>query len=151
MRVLAGRLRTGLTVLTGTGAGASVVLAFLVVASVFVAVATPRASLAFRTRALQRLVSATAANGRSVIGSLDMQTVGAALGSRTAPAYSGINGKQFGPIGSELKAHLSRAGHPADLRRQLVGCGLELPDGTGGGQERLLRAGTASGRANRPL
>lgn len=112
MRVLAGRIRTGLTVVTGTGAGASVVLAFLVIASVFVAVATPRASLAFRTRALQRLVSATPANGRAVIGGLDMSTVGAALGSPDAAAYSGMNGKQLGPIGSELRAHLRRAGIP---------------------------------------
>lgn len=106
MRALASRLRTGLIVLTGTGAGASIVLALLVLASVFVAMATPRASLGFRTSALRHAIAETPATGRVVTGSLDMPTLGGALGPPNQPAYAGMDATQFGPIGAEIGRHL---------------------------------------------
>ncbi len=111
-RTVVRRVRDGLVIVTGTGAGASFVLALLVLASVFVATATPRASLAFRTRALQQLISATPASGRSVIATMDMPTLGEALGQNGLPAYTGMNGRVLGPVESELGAHLRAAGLP---------------------------------------
>ena len=43
---------------TGTGAAASVALAILVLAGVFIAVAVPRASLGYRTQVVQRIFHA---------------------------------------------------------------------------------------------
>ncbi len=106
------RVRDGLVVVTGTGAGASAVLAALVLASVFVATATPRASLAFRTRALQKIVSATPVAGRSVIATLDMPTLAEATGQNGLPLSTGMNRTVLGPIGSELGSHLRAAGLP---------------------------------------
>jgi putative ABC transport system permease protein len=106
------RIRTGLITVTGTGAGASVVLGLLVVASVFVAVVTPRASLAYRTRALQQALASTPASGRTVITEIDMPTLGEALGAQGEPATSGMGSQQFGAIGAELQRHLHALGVP---------------------------------------
>jgi putative ABC transport system permease protein len=101
-----GRMRAGLITVTGTGAGTSAVLALLVIACVFVCVATPRASLGFRTKALRQLVAATPAAGRAVTGTTGLPTLGGALGPQGQPVYSDIDAAQFGPVGTELTAHL---------------------------------------------
>ncbi|HET9893976.1 MAG TPA: hypothetical protein VFQ44_03490 [Streptosporangiaceae bacterium] len=103
IRTAARRIREGLVCVTGTGAGASVVLALLVLASVFVATVTPRASLAFRTRALRDIVSATSATRRSVSGSISLATLAAA-------DFAGMHGPQFTNIEAELRSNLRAAG-----------------------------------------
>jgi putative ABC transport system permease protein len=112
MRRLAYRIRTGLVAITGTGAGASAVLGLLVIASVFVSMATPRASLAFRTKALQQIFSTTSPNGRTVFASTDMPTLGAALGPDSQPAFNNMNSHQIAPIGAELGRHIRAIGVP---------------------------------------
>lgn len=108
------RIRRGLVGVTGTGAGASVVLAVLVIASVFVSVVTPRASLAYRTKALRQVIAATAPQGRAVTGSVDLPTLGAAIEGGDAPLANGMNSGQFDPILAELARHLRAAGVPVD-------------------------------------
>ncbi len=88
MRKLIRRIRAALVTVTGTGAGASAVLGLLVLASVFVSVVTPRASLAYRTKALRQIVATTPPSGRAIIGSVDMPTFGAALGPADQPAFN---------------------------------------------------------------
>jgi len=130
MRGLVRRIRAGLVTITGTGAGASVVLALLVLASVFISVATPRASLAFRDKALQRLFNSTPPSGRTVYGTTDLPTLGAALGPSGQPAFAGMDGVQFGPIGAELARHLRTAGVPLKSGAQWWGMAtnfLEAP------------------------
>ncbi len=56
--------------LTGTGAAASIALALLAGICVFICIAAPRASLHYRTRALQRLLAATPAAESSLDTSL---------------------------------------------------------------------------------
>jgi len=85
------RIRAGWTMLTGTGAGASAVLALLAVACVFVAVAAPRASLGFRTGALQRVFSTTTAEDRSVVGVMDYGSLFSGLaapGAQTSQVFA---------------------------------------------------------------
>ncbi|HUD35973.1 MAG TPA: hypothetical protein VMR14_03685 [Streptosporangiaceae bacterium] len=112
MRTWARRTREAFVAITGTGAGASAVLALLVLATVFVCVATPRASLSYRTTALRQLIAATPANGQAVVGSVAMPTLGGALGPLGQPDFSSITGLQFGPIGAELARHLRADGLP---------------------------------------
>lgn len=113
MRTVLRRIQAGLVTVTGTGAGASVVLALLVIGSVFVSVVTPRASLAYRTKALRQLIAATPASGRAVIGSIDMPTFGEAFASPGGqPAFSDMNSQQFGPVLAELAGHIRAAGAP---------------------------------------
>jgi putative ABC transport system permease protein len=112
MTELLRRVRTGLVTITGTGAGASVVLALLVLASVFISVVTPRASLAFRDKALRQIFNSTPDSGRTVSGTVDMPTLGAALGPSGQPAFTGMNAVQFGPIARELGRHITAAGVP---------------------------------------
>ena len=109
------RMRRGLVGVTGTGAGASAVLGLLVIASVFVSVVTPRASLAYRTKALRQVIAATPAQGRAVIGSVDLTTLGQTLNSQ-APLANGMNSTQFGPILDEIAGHLRAAGAPIARR-----------------------------------
>lgn len=112
MRTMIRRIRAGLVTVTGTGAGASAVLGLLVLASVFVSVATPRASLAYRSQALRQLIAATPPSGRAIIGSIDMPTFGEALGPADEPLSSTMNGKNFGPVRAELATHIRQAGAP---------------------------------------
>jgi putative ABC transport system permease protein len=112
MRRLIRRMRAGLVTVTGTGAGASAVLGLLVLASVFVSVVTPRASLAYRTKALRQLIAATPPSGRAIIGSIDMPTFGASLGPSDQPAFNNMNGNQFGPVMRELAGHIRAIGAP---------------------------------------
>jgi putative ABC transport system permease protein len=116
MRALLRRIRRGLVTMTGTGAGASAVLGLLVIASVFVSVVTPRASLAYRTKALRQVIAAVSPQGRAVIGSVDMPTLGEALAGAQGPLFNSMNSMQFNPIQAELTANLRTAGVPVDQR-----------------------------------
>jgi putative ABC transport system permease protein len=106
------RIRAGLITATGTAAGPSLVLAFLVVASVFVAIATPRASLAFRTKALQQVIDSTPPAGQTVTASVGMPTFGGALGPIGQPEYNDMNSAAFIPVGNELARHIRALGLP---------------------------------------
>ncbi|MGI9005984.1 MAG: hypothetical protein ACR2FU_07270, partial [Streptosporangiaceae bacterium] len=105
---LSGRtgVRSAVALATGTGAGASVVLAILVLATVFVAVVTPRASVAFRTRALQQVFAATPLLGRSVIASSDFISISNALGAQPGTA-GGVSSDQLAGIGGEVGQNLT--------------------------------------------
>ena len=106
------RIRRGLVSVTGTGAGASAVLALLVIASVFVSVVTPRASLAYRTKALQQVFASTSPQGRAVVGMIDMPSLGDALGGPAGPLFNGMGAPQFNSILAELASNLRAAGVP---------------------------------------
>ncbi len=106
MRAAARRLRAGLTMLTGTAAGASAVLAVLVIASVFVAVALPRASVSFRTRALRQVVAATPPTGRAIVASTDFTTLASALAIAPGPSSPGIGVDEMVAVAGELAASL---------------------------------------------
>jgi putative ABC transport system permease protein len=60
--------------ISGTAAAASLGLAFLVFAAVFISVAIPRASLGQRTQALQRVLTAAPATSTAVLGDLSYTT-----------------------------------------------------------------------------
>jgi putative ABC transport system permease protein len=66
MRHIGGRLRAGFASVTGTGAAASIGLAFLVFTCTFIAAFLPRASFTNRTAALQETFAAAGQLGRSV-------------------------------------------------------------------------------------
>jgi putative ABC transport system permease protein len=106
------RFRGWLVIVTGTGAGASAVLALLVLAAVLVCVATPRASQSYRTQALRQLLATTTSADRAVTGSIDLPTLGGALGPLGSPEFSGMSGPTFGPIGAELAQNLRAKGLP---------------------------------------
>ena len=106
MTAAAARVRAGLTMLTGTAAGASALLAVLVIASVFVAVALPRASVSFRTRALQRIIGATPPTGRAVVASTDFTTLASALAIQPGPSSPGIGVDEVVAVADELAASL---------------------------------------------
>ncbi|HET7014098.1 MAG TPA: hypothetical protein VFI65_09310, partial [Streptosporangiaceae bacterium] len=106
------RIRTGLVTITGTGAGASVVLALLVLATVFVSIATPRASLAYRTKALRQVFSSTSPPGRTVFATIDMPTFGTALGPFGQPEFTGMNGAVIGPVANALERNIKAVGVP---------------------------------------
>jgi putative ABC transport system permease protein len=106
------RTRDWLVIVTGTGTGASAVLALLVLATIFVCVVTPRASLSYRTAALHQLLGASAAADTTVSGSIDLPTLGGALGPLGQPEFTGMTGSTFAPIGTELAGNLRAEGLP---------------------------------------
>src|ERR1700722_1990969 len=110
------KVRTGLAEITGTGAGASAVLALLVIAAVFVLIVTPRASLSYRDAALRQLISSTPSADRTVTGNIDMPILGGALGPLGQPIFGGMTGTNFAPIGAELTQNLMAEGLPIDRR-----------------------------------
>lgn len=112
MRRTPRRIRSGLTTLTGTGAGASAVLALLVIASVFIAVSTPRESLAFRTRALQRVFQAAPVAARSVVATADYTSLSFALGLQPGASGQGISTSQIDAVTSEITRNLAAEGLP---------------------------------------
>jgi putative ABC transport system permease protein len=94
----------------GTGPAAAVALAMLALAGVFVAMAVPRASLGYRTQALQRALRAASSSQTTVIADADM---------------SGLAGGYLRPaVIATAQASLA-----AGLRRD----GLPLAPGTWGG------------------
>ena len=100
------RMRAGLTTLTGTAAGASALLAILVLATVFVAVALPRSSVSFRTRALHQVVANTPPTGRAFVASTDFTTLTSALGIAPGPSSPGIGTDEMVAVADELAASL---------------------------------------------
>jgi putative ABC transport system permease protein len=108
----AGRARAMWTTLTGTGAAVSAVLALMAIAVTFVAVGTPRASLGYRTRALQQLVARTPAEGKSVAGDIDFTTLSLGLGTTDGEAASQIFPGEIQTMAGELAANLRKLGLP---------------------------------------
>ena len=106
MIAASGRLRAGLTMLTGTAAGASALLAVLVLACVFVAVALPRASVSFRTRALHQIVANTPPTGRAFVATTDFTTLASALGIQPGPSSPGIGTDEMIAVAQELAGSL---------------------------------------------
>jgi putative ABC transport system permease protein len=64
--------KPALSVVTGTGAAASLALAMLVLVCTFVAVAVPRASLDYRTQALQRIFRSASSAQTAVVADADI-------------------------------------------------------------------------------
>jgi putative ABC transport system permease protein len=91
--------------LTGTGAAASIGLALLAGVCVFVCVAAPRASLQFRTRALQQVLATVSATTSSISASLDASDMTVALGRR-------LQASDVAAARAELTQHLRRFGLP---------------------------------------
>ncbi len=114
MRTALARLRAGLATATGTGAGASLVLALLVIATVFVAVAMPRASLAYRTRALRQIIGQSSAPGRTVMATTSFTELAAPLspGSAGLTLFPG----QVSEVGTQVGRNLAAAGLPLQGR-----------------------------------
>ena len=112
VRSLLHRIRIGLVTITGTGTGASVVLALLVLATVFGSIATPRASLAYRTKALRQVFNSTSSAGRTVFATVEMPSLGAALGPFGEPESNGMNRIVISPVGAELARNITAAGVP---------------------------------------
>ncbi len=121
MNSLIHRVRIGLVTITGTGAGASAVLGILVLASVFAAIATPRASLAYRTEALRQVFGSIPPQGRTVFATIDMPTLGTALGPFGQPESTGMNGTVIGPIGTALERNIKSTGVPLQSGTQWWG------------------------------
>jgi putative ABC transport system permease protein len=105
------RLRSGLTLLTGTAAGASVVLAVLVAAGVFVAVAAPRQSVLYRTQALQQILNSTPASGRAINASIQYTALSDVLGAQGS-GLNHIDSRQLDRTGALIGAHVTAAGVP---------------------------------------
>lgn len=100
-----GRLRARWAGLTGTGSAASAALALLVLGCVFVAVAGPRQSLGFRTRALQSSLAAAPPLARSVTAASDYTSFDASfVGPIPASTLAEARG--------QLRARLARTGLP---------------------------------------
>lgn len=78
------RIRAAWVTLTGTSAAASVVLAVLTIACVFVAMAGPRHSLGFRTTALQQTIDGQPLRARSVVADIPVDLL-AVPGSADVP------------------------------------------------------------------
>jgi putative ABC transport system permease protein len=131
MTGLVRRTRAALAEITGTGAGASAVLALLVIATVFVSIVTPRASLSYRDAALRQLISTTSSADRAVTGSIDMPILGGALGPLGRPIFGGMTGTNFAPIGAELTGHLVAQGLPIDRRAAWWGVSSGFIDAPG--------------------
>ncbi|HEX9066664.1 MAG TPA: hypothetical protein VF843_16260, partial [Streptosporangiaceae bacterium] len=103
---MSGRLRSAVALTTGTAAGASAVLALLVLATVFVAVVTPRSSVAFRSRALQQIFAATPPLGRSVIATSDFVSIANAVGVQPGPQGE-VAPSQLAKVGQEVARNLA--------------------------------------------
>ncbi len=102
-----GRLRQLWTVACGTGTAASIGLALLVLGTVFIAMAIPRASQGLRTDALRRTVAGQPASSTAVLGSLAYQTFDVAFLGRPFGAA------QLAATPGELTGNLARLGLPA--------------------------------------
>jgi putative ABC transport system permease protein len=104
VRGLAGRLRSGWMVLSGTGAVATVSLALLVFATVFVSVAGARASQIVPTRALRASLAQISPAQRAVLGSAGFGAV--------SPLGGPVGDGQLLGLGRRLRLNLVRARLP---------------------------------------
>jgi putative ABC transport system permease protein len=103
MRKLWSRLRAGWVTLTGTGTAASVAFGLLVFASVLASLAIPRESVALRTGALQRMVTASQPGDRTLVGTV----IETAIGDGSQVPATDIT-----EIGVSLRARLAAGGVP---------------------------------------
>jgi putative ABC transport system permease protein len=101
----AARLRARWTALTGTGGAASIALALLVLGCVFVALAGPRESLGFRTRALQSSLVTATPLVRSVVAS-------SGYADFRGPFQSQLSAADLADARGQLRANLARIGLP---------------------------------------
>ena len=104
MRTRWPRLRAAWMTLTGTGAAASVAFGLLVFASVLASLAIPRESAGLRNEALQRVIAASPAGDRTVIGTVGEATI--------AQGYLPVLPTEIAAIGNALQARLAAAGVP---------------------------------------
>ena len=104
-RTAAPPLRAAWTLLTGTGAAASIGLALLVGVGVFICVAAPRASLQNRTHALQRLLATLPAAENSIYASVGYEDF-------ELPFDSPIQAAGITAARAELGANLARTQLP---------------------------------------
>jgi putative ABC transport system permease protein len=101
----AGSLRARWAAVTGTAAAASIALALLILSCVFVAVAGPRESLGFRTRALQSSFAATTPLVKSVLATIGFTNF-------AVPFQGPIAAADLTEARDELRANLARTGLP---------------------------------------
>jgi putative ABC transport system permease protein len=133
------RLRAGWVAATGTAAAASIALGLLVGVCTFIAVAVPRASLGYRTTALQRTLSSLPLLQKAVLGDADVSSVQGSLSPAaleparaqlgSSLAASGVplaasaqqwSGLLFGPLQNELSGQMTLPGHIGSARIQLL-------------------------------
>ena len=109
------RLRQLWTVACGTGTAASIGLALLVLGTVFIAMAIPRASQGLRTDALRRTLARQPASSTAVLGSLAYQTFDVAFLGRPFGAA------QLAATPGELAGNLTRRRLPVVASGAWVG------------------------------
>ncbi len=100
---LPGRNRAGTAV--SAGAVASAALGILVLATVFIAVALPRANLGYRTRTLQQTFRAVSPTARAVLADADLTGL-----THTRPGLLGVS--QIRRAGQRMAGNLQRAALP---------------------------------------
>jgi putative ABC transport system permease protein len=124
---------------TGTAAAASIALGLLVGFCTFIAVAVPRASLGYRTTALQRTLSALPPLQKAVLGDADVGSVQGSLSPAaleparaqlaSSLAANGVpvaapaqqwSGLAFGPLQNELSGQLTLPEHIGSAQIQLL-------------------------------
>jgi len=108
-------MKQRLAVLGGTAAAALAALSLLVLGTVFIAVAGPRASENVRTRALRQAVAAAAPTAKVVTVTADWNDFVTALGGvgdGTLLGPGGLTAGQAGSIQRSLRRDLPRAGVP---------------------------------------
>ena len=98
------RQRAAWVTLTGTGAAASAGFALLVFASVLASLAIPRESVGLSTRALQRVIAASRADDRTIIGTAGETDL-------TDPQNE-VVAADIAAVGASLRARLAADGVP---------------------------------------
>ncbi len=122
-RGLAARVAAGRAMITGTGAGASLVLALLVAASTCYCVAAPRMSLQLRTSALRQLIGRQTPLARSVTGSIDLASYQEGL-ARPGGGLA-VSAGQVATSAAQIARQLARSHVP--LARKAAWFGLSGP------------------------
>jgi putative ABC transport system permease protein len=99
---------------TGTGTAATVMLALLVLACVFVAVAGPRENLAAQTQALRKAFAASSPQAASVVATADWNqfTQNIASSSPFSPPNPFLTSTQISEVTSQLRGDLTGDGVP---------------------------------------
>jgi putative ABC transport system permease protein len=110
---LSGRAHSG-TAVVGAGAAASAALGILVLASVFIAVALPRANLGYRTHVLHQAFRAASPADKAVLGDADLTELTQSFYS-TKRAILTVS--QVGLYGNSMAGSLRRADLPLALAR----------------------------------
>ena len=99
---------------TGTGTAATMVLALLVLACVFVAVAGPRENLAAQTQALRKAFAASSSQAASVVATADWNqfTQNIANSSPFSPPNPFLTSTQISEVASQVRGDLTSDGIP---------------------------------------